>query len=93
MLSGKEIIEKIRRSPKIPAPSQTVFRVLSMTRNPDCDLSKAATLISSDAGLTAQLLREANTTGSKANDSAMLHDVILIKEELERIREQAENLE
>ncbi len=43
--------------------------------------------------LLQELLREANTTGSKANDAAMLHDVILIKEELERIREQSENLE
>jgi uncharacterized protein (TIGR00255 family) len=43
--------------------------------------------------LLQELLREANTTGSKANDSAMLEDVILIKEELERIREQVENLE
>jgi len=43
--------------------------------------------------LLQELLREANTTGSKANDSAMLNDVLLIKEELERIREQVENLE
>jgi uncharacterized protein (TIGR00255 family) len=43
--------------------------------------------------LLQELLREANTTGSKANDAAMLEDVILIKEELERIREQVENLE
>ncbi len=43
--------------------------------------------------LLQELLREANTTGSKANDAAMLQDVILIKEELERIREQVENLE
>ena len=40
-----------------------------------------------------EMLREANTTGSKANDAAMLADVVLIKEELERIREQVENLE
>jgi uncharacterized protein (TIGR00255 family) len=40
-----------------------------------------------------ELLREANTTGSKANDSAILQDVLGIKEELERIREQVENLE
>jgi uncharacterized protein YicC (UPF0701 family) len=39
------------------------------------------------------LLREANTTGSKANDAAIVQDVVLIKEELEKIREQAENLE
>ncbi len=43
--------------------------------------------------LLQEMLREANTTGSKANDAAMLQDVILIKEELERIREQVENLE
>jgi uncharacterized protein (TIGR00255 family) len=40
-----------------------------------------------------EMLREANTTGSKANDSAMLAEVVVIKEELERIREQVENLE
>jgi len=43
--------------------------------------------------LLQELLREANTTGSKANDAGMLQDVIVIKEELERIREQVENLE
>lgn len=43
--------------------------------------------------LLQELLREANTTGSKANDAAILSDVIVIKEELERIREQVENLE
>ena len=43
--------------------------------------------------LLQEMLREANTTGSKANDAAMLYDVVTIKEELERIREQVENLE
>jgi uncharacterized protein (TIGR00255 family) len=43
--------------------------------------------------LLQELLREANTTGSKGNDATILQDVILIKEELERIREQVENLE
>jgi uncharacterized protein (TIGR00255 family) len=43
--------------------------------------------------LLQELLREANTTGSKANDAAMVRDVVAIKEELERIREQVENLE
>jgi uncharacterized protein (TIGR00255 family) len=40
-----------------------------------------------------EMLREANTIGSKANDAPILQDVIVIKEELERIREQVENLE
>ncbi|MEY4007691.1 MAG: hypothetical protein RLZZ467_723 [Gemmatimonadota bacterium] len=43
--------------------------------------------------LLQELLREANTTGSKANDAVMLGEVVGIKEELERIREQVENLE
>ena len=43
--------------------------------------------------LLQELLREANTTGSKGADSTILQDVLLIKEELERIREQVENLE
>jgi len=40
-----------------------------------------------------EMVREANTTGSKANDATMQQDVVLIKEELERMREQVENLE
>ena len=43
--------------------------------------------------LVQELLREANTTGSKANDAAIVQNVLLLKEELERIREQVENLE
>jgi uncharacterized protein YicC (UPF0701 family) len=39
------------------------------------------------------MLRETNTTGSKANDTAILHEVIAVKEELERVREQVENVE
>lgn len=43
--------------------------------------------------LIQEMLREANTTGSKANDAAILADVVAIKEELERLREQSENVE
>ena len=43
--------------------------------------------------LLQEMLREANTTGSKAADASILHDVVGLKEELERIREQVENLE
>jgi uncharacterized protein (TIGR00255 family) len=43
--------------------------------------------------LLQEMLREANTTGSKGNDPAIVADVLLVKEELERIREQVENLE
>jgi uncharacterized protein (TIGR00255 family) len=43
--------------------------------------------------LLQEMLREANTTGSKGNDATIVVDVLQIKEELERIREQVENLE
>ena len=43
--------------------------------------------------LLQEMVREANTTGSKASDATVLADVVLIKEELERIREQVENVE
>ncbi len=40
-----------------------------------------------------EMHREANTVGSKANDAAISASAIAIKEELERIREQLENVE
>jgi uncharacterized protein (TIGR00255 family) len=43
--------------------------------------------------LLQEMLRETNTTGSKSRDTAMLHDVVAAKEELERIAEQVENVE
>lgn len=43
--------------------------------------------------LLQEMLREANTTGSKANDAELVRDVLVLKEELERIREQVENVE
>jgi uncharacterized protein (TIGR00255 family) len=43
--------------------------------------------------LLQEMLREANTTGSKANDAVMLAAGVTGKEELERVREQVENVE
>ncbi len=43
--------------------------------------------------LVQEMHREANTIGSKANDAAIAHRVIAIKEEVERLREQVENVE
>lgn len=43
--------------------------------------------------LTQELLREANTVGSKASEIATTQAVILAKVEIERIREQVQNLE
>jgi uncharacterized protein (TIGR00255 family) len=43
--------------------------------------------------LTQEMNRETNTIGSKANDAAVEHQVIAIKDEIERLREQIENVE
>jgi uncharacterized protein (TIGR00255 family) len=43
--------------------------------------------------LAQEMGREVNTIGSKANDAAMQHAVVAMKGELERFREQLENLE
>jgi uncharacterized protein (TIGR00255 family) len=39
------------------------------------------------------MLREANTVGSKANDSVVAHLVIELKGEIERMKEQVQNVE
>jgi len=43
--------------------------------------------------LLQEMGREANTIGSKANDVDIAHAVVIIKEELERLREQVQNVE
>ncbi len=43
--------------------------------------------------LLQELGREANTIGSKANDALLAQDVVELKTELERIREQVQNVE
>ncbi|MDI6765940.1 MAG: YicC/YloC family endoribonuclease [Bacteroidota bacterium] len=43
--------------------------------------------------LTQEMNREANTIGAKANNAEIAHLVIVIKEELEKIREQLQNIE
>lgn len=43
--------------------------------------------------LLQELGREANTIGSKANDAEIAHRVVTLKEEIDRVREQIENVE
>jgi uncharacterized protein (TIGR00255 family) len=43
--------------------------------------------------LAQEMNREINTIGSKANDAAIAREVVTLKAELERIREQSQNLE
>jgi uncharacterized protein (TIGR00255 family) len=42
--------------------------------------------------LLQEMNREANTIASKAQDAAISQQIVLVKEELERLREQAENI-
>ncbi|MBQ3266058.1 MAG: YicC family protein [Ruminococcus sp.] len=43
--------------------------------------------------IVQEMNREANTIGSKVNDSALAHKVVDIKGEIEKIREQVQNIE
>jgi uncharacterized protein (TIGR00255 family) len=43
--------------------------------------------------LVQELMREANTIGSKCNDAKVAHDVVELKTHIERLREQAQNVE
>ena len=43
--------------------------------------------------LTQELNRETNTIGSKANDLSITNKVVEIKAEIEKIREQIQNIE
>lgn len=43
--------------------------------------------------LAQEMHREANTIGAKANDAELAHAAVSLKEEIERIREQVENVE
>jgi uncharacterized protein (TIGR00255 family) len=43
--------------------------------------------------LVQEMNREANTIGSKSSDAAIVHMIIGLKEELEKIREQLQNIE
>ena len=43
--------------------------------------------------LIQEFMREANTIGSKCNDATVAHDVVELKTHIERLREQAQNVE
>jgi uncharacterized protein (TIGR00255 family) len=63
-----------------------LFREL-MAPNPEEPVGKRLSF------LVQEMHREANTIGSKANHAGIAHRVVAIKEEVERLREQVENVE
>lgn len=58
----------------------------------DCLKSKEAVGRTLDF-LAQEMFREVNTLGSKANDSRISREVVVLKAELEKFREQAQNVE
>ncbi len=72
MLTPEQILQSIRKNPRVPAPSQAVAKVLSLTQDQNCDTNKVADLIARDSALTLQLLREVNSAlyaGTKTTSS------------------------
>ena len=66
----------------------------------DLHLTHARELMASSARvgrkldfLCQELLREANTTGSKCSDASIAHRIVELKSEIERLREQVQNVE
>ena len=58
----------------------------------EADISKAAAGRALDF-LAQEMFREINTVGSKSSDAAIAAEVVHFKAELERIREQVQNVE
>jgi HD-like signal output (HDOD) protein len=74
MPTPEQILATIRENPRVPAPSQAVARVLSLSKDENCDTRKIAEPISRDSALTLQLLREANSAlyaGARATSSVL----------------------
>jgi len=63
------------------------FREIVATAGPDCPVGRRLDF------LMQEFAREANTIGSKGNDSPVAHQVVELKTELERMREQVQNIE
>lgn len=72
MPSAEQILQSVRKSPRIPAPSHVVSRVLALSRDPNCNFQMIADAIQRDAALTGEVLRQANSAlyaGAKPTSS------------------------
>ena len=81
--------------PSLPSPSVTMG---PGSRPPPGPLAPARGPLPQPVGrrldfLLQEMLREANTLGAKAQDAALAQRVVAIKVELERLREQVQNIE
>ena len=89
---GRLATEVVIFADKICTDEETVrlrshFDQLKVLMNGDGEVGRKLDFI------IQEMNREANTIGSKANDSDLAHKVVDIKAEIEKIREQIQNLE
>ncbi len=104
----RERIERLREDVDIPADrlerevilyadrsdiTEELTRLLSHLEQADTLLSKGKAVGRSLDFLAQELLREINTVGSKSSDAAVAQRVVTFKSELERFREQVQNIE
>ena len=73
--------------------TEELVRLRSHLNNFESDLGQGDSQGKRLSFIVQEMLRETNTIGSKCNDAAISAFVISIKEELEKMREQAANLE
>ena len=96
-LAGEGVDDKLQRELILFADRSDITEELTRL---DSHLAQARKLISQaePAGrsldfLAQELFREINTVGSKANDALIATQVVTFKAELERLREQVQNVE
>jgi uncharacterized protein (TIGR00255 family) len=100
----KELFAQVELDPNRVAQEAIVFAERSditeeLTRL-DAHMQACALLLSSAEAvgrkiefLVQEMHREVNTIGSKSNDTEIAHSVVELKSEIERMREQIQNIE
>jgi uncharacterized protein (TIGR00255 family) len=100
----KELFAQVELDPNRVAQEAILFAERSditeeLTRL-DAHMQACARLLSSSEAvgrkiefLVQEMHREVNTIGSKSNDTAIAHSVVELKSEIERLREQIQNIE
>jgi uncharacterized protein (TIGR00255 family) len=73
--------------------TEEIVRLRSHLGQFERELAKGGEISKRLGFLLQEFLREANTIGSKAQALAIIQEVLLIKEETEKLREQVQNLE
>ncbi|PHV71796.1 YicC family protein [Sporanaerobium hydrogeniformans] len=99
MLLGKDIVDPNRLATEVAIMADKCAIDEELTRlKSHC--SQLTTILQEEGAigrkldfLMQEMNREANTIGSKANDYRITKDVVLLKAEIEKVREQVQNIE